>query len=292
MWIRQPRMNTTPANEEGQVIEEHHEERSRNWVFPYALIQLYKDRTINAEDVFLLGIINALQDPEQGCYASNRWLGKWWKKHPVHVSRTLARFAELGLVRIKLDTTNKRRTIRHIWVTFQVDSLPVTLNKNVKGVHNKNVKQYSNTSYYKKKNNCRVKDSLRSSTLHATDGFFDSGEAVDPFIKQSCLKLEDYIRQSRRLNGRRVNQKKWHKEMTLLLQDIEGDKLRLQRVLKTYLTEPHTKFTPQAECAASFRAKFSRIEAWANEFDPPSEKPTIIVRYKKDDGKVWADEEA
>lgn len=123
-------------------------------------------------------------------------------------------------------------------------------------------KQHHNKDRKKVKTNCGGKDSLRSSNGPSTNGFFEVDGQYPPFIKKATAKLEEFIRTSRRLNGRRFNRSHWYHQMNLLLQDIEGDKSRLRQVLEDYITKPHTKHTPQAESAEAFRKKFDRIEIW------------------------------
>jgi len=123
------------------------------------------------------------------------------------------------------------------------------------------------TTYHSvQRKNCRRKGSRCSPRLPSTmHGFFSLADEVDPFVIKACTILEDYVRSSRRLNGKRINLRSWCDQMRLLLADLDGDKARLKKVLKPFIALPHTSFTPQVQCAESFRKKFLRIEDWASQ---------------------------
>jgi len=95
----------------------------------------------------------------------------------------------------------------------------------------------------------------------AGESFFGLNGDTSPFIKHACDKLEDYVRRERKLD-KRFNRKTWYEDMRLLLQDIQGDKPRLKRVLQGYISISADKWKPDVECARSFRNKFLKIEKW------------------------------
>lgn len=145
----------------------------------------------------------------------------------------------------------------------------------VKPHHSKN----DDTSYRNKKQ-CGGNGSLHSPRFPSTNGFFENGGEEDPFINKAISKLEDHIRQERKINGRRINRKLWYEEFRLLLQDIENDKPRLKFVLMTFIKNEHP-YRPVADCAASFRKKFLPIEDWAKRYAPPPPKDKIILEVTR-----------
>jgi hypothetical protein len=76
-------------------------EHYRGTYLPVSLMRLYEAGTLNGEEVLLFAKIDALQDPKAGgCWASNEYLAKWWKKTDRWVSVTIAKFRDLGIVQV------------------------------------------------------------------------------------------------------------------------------------------------------------------------------------------------
>lgn len=96
-------------------------EQNRGWFFPVVVVRMYEKGHINAEEMMLLGKINALVDEKKGCWASNSYLSKWWGKTTQHVSRTIAKFEELGIIKSYIKKIEKQGTRRTIWTCFQGD---------------------------------------------------------------------------------------------------------------------------------------------------------------------------
>jgi len=122
------------------------------------------------------------------------------------------------------------------------------------------------------------KKTYSSASECAGESFFGLNGDTSPFIKHACDKLEDYVRRERKLD-KRFNRKTWYEDMRLLLQDIQGDKLRLKRVLQGYISISADKWKPDVACARSFRDKFLKIEKWLESFEEDKEYgPTITAR--------------
>jgi len=176
-----------------------------------------------------------------------------------------------------VEVKEKGRFVNRSWIIKEEPDLGFA-GQDEAGLEKRGHTNNDDTSYRQIKN-CRRKSSPCSPST-STDRIFDVGGEVCPFVRKASAILEDFVRSSRKLN-RKFNRPKWHQEMGLLLQELDGDKLRLKRALMSYVTHPHDKFTPQAESAESFRRKFLAIESWVNENEPPLPKETIHVENVK-----------
>jgi hypothetical protein len=87
----------------------------RGWFIPVSIVRLYDSGEITDAEVLLLSKIDALQDPKRGgCWATNRWLAEWWRKTPDWVSKTIAKFIRLKLVK----SSNTPRGLRILKTHF------------------------------------------------------------------------------------------------------------------------------------------------------------------------------
>lgn len=236
-------------------MTEEHREFNRGWFFPIAIVRLWDRERINGEQMMLLGIINALQDPKKGgCWASDIYLAHRWHKSRGHVWRTLQLFENLGVITIR-----EKDDLRIIRVTFAGD-----------GMSPKGDKKRLQKETEHKKDSSDLENGL----------IFDNGES-DGFVAKQAARLEEFIRKSRKLHTS-FSRQRWRKEFRKLLGDLDGDEDRLKWVLSMYLKHPHNKYTPRVTTATDFRHKFGKLEQWASEFeDPPKpdwrKNPTIIV---------------
>jgi hypothetical protein len=134
------------------------QEQNQNWVFPRCLTRLYENRTIEADEMMLLGKIDAFHNLDKGgCFATNFFFSKWWGKSESVVSRAITKLRRLGLLETKTIVIpyGTRRIMR---VTYAVKELGgvamgdqggVVKNSN-RGVV-KNSEQVQNTTYSVKK---------------------------------------------------------------------------------------------------------------------------------------------
>lgn len=192
-------------------------------------------------------------------------------------------YAQMEVVR------KKGRLIGRQWVIYETPKSlaglqsfrkPVSLETCITG----NQHHSKTDDLVKNKSNCGGRDSRCSPPVPSTTPglmIFAEDGIVSPFIKNVVYRLETYVRKNFKLNKKRFNRKRWYNDIRLLLQDVEGDKGRIKRVLKTYLTQIHTKFTPQVDSAGAFRQKFTRIEKWCLEAEPENTAPTYRVSYSK-----------
>ena len=88
-------------------------------------------------------------------------------------------------------------------------------------------------------------------------------EGVDPFISQCTKLLEEHVRRHRKIHPK-FKRSSWHQEFHLLLQSLDGDRRRLEKVLTAYLAHPEGPYRPQADSANAFRSKFLQIETWCH----------------------------
>ena len=91
--------------------------------------EIWLDRNLNALDKIILMEINSLDDGENGCYASNKYLAEFCQCTETKVSTTISKLKELGY--IKLENFNGRVRV------LKSESLPL---KNLKSAF-KNFKQ-------------------------------------------------------------------------------------------------------------------------------------------------------
>lgn len=68
--------------------------------------EIWLDRNLNALDKIILMEINSLDDGENGCYASNKYLAEFCQCTETKVSTTISKLKELGY--IKLENFNGR----------------------------------------------------------------------------------------------------------------------------------------------------------------------------------------
>lgn len=111
-------------------LQEHY----RGTFLPVELIRLYESGGINGEEILLLSKVDALQDPKKGgCWASNQYLAKWWRKTDTWVSKTLSKLQVLKLVEI----TFPREGERVIKTIFSLNKTSRGVEQNFKGGLNK-----------------------------------------------------------------------------------------------------------------------------------------------------------
>lgn len=248
--------DTAPVPQQNDEIE-----YNRGWYFPASVIRLYEDDIINAEQMMFLGILNSLCHPRRGCFATNAYLARRWGKSTKHVSQTIGFLADQGLIKIVEQTVKEPRTI---WTLYQGDSIydrqGQTPTPKGNGPLYQNVER-NGTRLSKPGANC-----ARGRSLGVT--------GKDAFVEECQHRLENLLRKKRKIDPKvEINKRRWYNEMRRLLhQDLNGDRKRLENVLKTYCNVEHNRFTPQVFNSWTFRQKFESIEAWIERLDP-SERP-------------------
>lgn len=259
---------------------EAHREQPKGKYMPTAVWLMYdhtdekanrlSPRILTAEEMMLLAKINALAKRDEGCTASNRWLGKWWGKSPHWVSESVSKFRKLKLIKVKYTTPKKCKTLRQIWTTFEEDASPTTIAMKPQGgdhhsdetTYHPVVKTTATTSYDTTYHTQRERRHCGKASPSTENGFFPSSERYSDDVKDITHCLETKIRKAHKLNGKVFNRIKWYKHIHLLLQDVEDDVDRVKTVLKSFYKLPHDEFTPVVESSESFRSKFTKIEWW------------------------------
>lgn len=89
----------------------------------------------------LLLIISSLTAKEGYCFASNEYLGKLFKEHPVNISKKIKKLEKLGYIKIEYKRTGYLVTGRKI----RLAKMLTAINKNANRTISKNAK-YNNTS--------------------------------------------------------------------------------------------------------------------------------------------------
>lgn len=237
------------------------QEFNRGWFLPIAILRFYDQGVLSESDAFLLGKINSLQDPIRGCYASNAWLGRWWRgRHLVNVSKAIRRLEDIGAIRVVFVGDGKQKQ-RRIFVTFAGDELSRPLSKNAKTPLAKTLSR-------------DIEDKYNRTTLAPSS----EGER---FLQKATNCLATYLHtKSIKLDNRQL--RKAAKQLQwLLLKDLAGDRSRLKHVLQGYVKEYHDQYTPRVHSAYEFRQKFLKIEAWLNRHNPPPPKEEYKVEIIK-----------
>ena len=74
------------------------EEEVKYWTYPVILAKLWENGKINSSEFMLLGKLHTFKE----CFATNGWIARWWKRHPMQVSKTLSKLAKLGLIEMEV----------------------------------------------------------------------------------------------------------------------------------------------------------------------------------------------
>lgn len=235
--------------------------------FPLVFFQLYENKELNAEETMLLAKINMMQNLEKGCFASNRWLGKWWGKHPTWVSKAINKFKKMGLVEVKLFTKGKNRTVRQVWIRSLIDE--TTPQTKVQDPHRQKCKtplkekckQLRDTSYhYKSKNNTELR--VRGAHNGSSGAFFENGkEDAESPISKLCKLYQNFIITKRlHLGKKKPNIAKWKRACSELKDSLDGDLPRISKVLSWYFLNWKNPWVTHCHAMPTFCQNFHKIE--------------------------------
>ena len=266
------------------------QELSRGWYFPVSLIRLYEEGIVNASELMLLGKINALCDPRKGCWATNRWLAKWWGKHVVHGSRSISKFAELGSLKLILKDGNRRI----IKVKYNGDEMftPRTkmfrgVNKNVQGGEQKCSGLHTYTNYI----NERTHDARRGRRA-GRGTIFPEERLDDPPAKLAQLFVEFTVsknlhkgRKGSTITGwKRHIVQAWEEECRKLVQNMGGDWRKVRRVLKWYFEHWKDRYIPRCNTMKTFCERFGDLHSEylrRLEEGKTEEQPEVEIKHLK-----------
>ena len=250
---------------------------------PPRLMCLFEDQTLNTSEVMLLGKINSLSRQTEGCFASNRWLAQWWGKTPNHVSASIHKFRDLGLITVK-QTSGGKRVIQ---ITFNGEDpkrkIVTGLTKNRNTSNGKSLGQLTSISEYDKI------DCNRGAMHPVGSALFPDGKATDRPSRLVQMFVGLSVTQRWHV-GRRGSTKtgwtkhtiqSWEKACRDLVDQLGGEWRRVRRVLKWYTAHCQDEYVPRCKTMKSFCERFSDLEEAirrANKGEVPTEdeySPTI-----------------
>jgi hypothetical protein len=217
---------------EGDRMADHEFQFRGVWL-PAEILLALEAGKINAREIILLAMVDALVTPARGCWASNTYLGKRLGASPETVRRMLARLEGLGYLR-RSQQKGQRREIETAWSRL-------TPHKTVGG----------------SPQNCGGDN--KGKTKEDSVVFFEdlSTPNTDPQDTEIATLLAKAVQG--KLPGRRVNVAAWAKQVALLRR--EATPARVLAAAQWYATAIGGQWVPQAYSAKTFREKFPAIEA-------------------------------
>jgi len=271
-------------------------EQNRGWFFPVAVVNLYLARKINAEEMVLLGIINAHQDRKRGCFASNAYLAEKWGKHLTWVSTTISKLTDLGLLRITRTKAGQNKE-RHIWVTYQGDHLD-PLRENSKPPLEKTLSPLRENS---KQNNTRVNNTQKESGDARTRAartersrasgnglILHQSEETSPHAKLT-KKFHNFIIENRfHLGKRPPNLTKWRAACESMIDHLHGNVALFREVMNWYLENHRSPWVGTYHSMPTFCENFTKVQkamlrAQADHRNKPEPPPQKIYAVDSDE---------
>ena len=236
-------------------------EVSRGWYFPVCLTRLYEKRTLNAEEMMLLGKINSLCHYKKGCWATNTYLANWWGKKPNWVSITISKFSRMGLI-----VTSTRRiptgTERVIRVTFQGDDLSNTTEKSQRGVLEKSQRGVLEKSHRVHDTSYHDKELVGGADApHASFGLNGDRNPHKTPSMALCQQFHDFIISKHLQVGRkRPNLKVWNESCQGLVDSLDGDHQKVEEVMTWYFEHFKDPWLPTCQAMTTFCESYFKIE--------------------------------
>lgn len=277
-------------------------EHYRGTYLPVELIRLYEAGTLNAEEVLLLAKIDALQDPKRGgCWASNGWLGVWWKKTPRWVSSTVQKFEKLGLVTV-IQKSECDRTIVTALAPRKKTSCP------------------QEESFLPPRKKTSTKIPLREIEEDTVSGDTETLVPVQPEYSEAVSAFATFSRQRgyhiRSRTGKEVSYakgggpggwttvalKRWEEIHQALCRHHHPEKIRrlVLRLIKYYDSD----YAPEVRTFSAFAEKFEKVEKFVKrerairvkqgEEDPeeaPYDDPMAAPNIRTQEAKLLTDED-
>jgi len=81
------------------MSNEYHEPQFRGCWIPYYVLELFEEGEINAKEMVLLTIIDSLSKGQEGCFATNAYLGERTKVSEGQAHRMVSHLKKLGLLK-------------------------------------------------------------------------------------------------------------------------------------------------------------------------------------------------
>jgi len=265
---------------EGRNGENGEAEHEQGWYFPPSIVCLYRQGEINAEEMMLLGKINALCHGSGRCWASNKWLGEWWAKHPIWVSRCVSKFHKLGLITIKI----KEGYQREIRVDFQVVGVKEKSNDPANKKLSRGKTKPLKTSTNELNDLTRGASHSRVGVLSSSNGEHQDrpSRLVGMFVELSIAQRWHVGKHGSTRSGwqKRIIQD-WEKCCRELVAQLGEDWRRVRRVLKWYAVHCKDEYVPKCRTMKTFCERFTNLEdaiRRSNKGEDPEEEefsPTI-----------------
>lgn len=222
------------------------------WVPPEVFI-LQEAGELNAVDILLFALINALSQNEKGCYASNEYLANRMGKSASTISRGIARLKGLGLVRETL--FNGR--VRYLQTTPKPP-------KKDDGAYAKMPRQHTQKCVPE---SITFGNTTMSAPKNGADGVGFGVAKIKPsnateFDHIAAQTLLDATRKylgPTHPNVKRAKVLSWAHQFCHLRKIDEVPKHKIDKVLGWYVRHMGEEFVPQAFSGETFRRKFHAI---------------------------------
>lgn len=233
-------------------MSEKHEYQFTGIFIPKHIVQLFDIGDISIREMFLLGIISALAKDE-GCYASNGYLGRKLGVTGNYINKMLARLKELDLVQIRQreDGSRVMKTYFNSPQKWDSQLLPAAEGGPTPvggGSAARRTPSPLKEGTELEEDNCGLRPQ--------PDGF---GLRRKEWEEKAASVLINALT-SKRLLMRQANLKAWALEFRAMLkQGVPKDELK--ETLLWYCENLQRKYVPEAYSAKAFRDKYPRIRS-------------------------------
>ena len=165
-------------------MTEHYDERFTGWWIPRKITELYKDRKLSLKEAVLLAVVDSLSKSNEGCFASNEYLGEMIRLSAVKTSEAISKLKGLGLI-VQTGFDGRKRFIKTVWTnTLEMENQ--TSRKGKGSIHEK-VKHIVKPIQPQSKINLGSRRSKAFAPVR-TNGFLSS-----PFDEQAAGRLKEVL---------------------------------------------------------------------------------------------------
>lgn len=239
------------------------------WGMPYCIVRDFVEtEIITFEEYGLLTKIYLMGNRGGPSWATNETLAEWWNKSKGHVSRSINKFIQLGLLRVQYIRKDTQVVRRYLWVIIQSPPNDDMMRNTASTPTHK---QHQPLRTYAQENTINKNTINLPMPVPGPVGPSQAEELISKFSKNIFKFLNTTGTISKSDTPRRYRRA----VEQILRYKLAGDVTRLRRTLQFYAQKPHTKYTPTVHSASDLRIKFLKIEAWVNKHWPPESEPTI-----------------
>ena len=245
--------------------EEKHEKKCTGWWIPIYVVELFQSKEINKGELLLLATIHSLSKTDEGCFASNKYLGGQIGTGESQVCEMIGHMKKLNLIQqVKFDGRSRwlevyyARNPNH--EPQKTGSLPagkpvVCLPEN---------RQSEDLSVY----TIRQEDhKLSLSGLSSPDGprSFDGSDAAKKkrtstaptkFDRRVVEELYKVIATKIKINSR-ADRRRWADQIRLMRTKDKVPKQDIRRAVQWYADHIHDDYAVEAYSAETFRKKYA-----------------------------------